>query len=451
MKESGRYKRLIGPSERMWLAFEKQDMPMSVALGIDGLGDIPDAKVIDSLRILADTYPICRSKLKGCLSTLRWEETDTAIPFIRIYPHQLQGPLGNWPLIIEKKILRYKMNLRRETPVALYSLNDGKTHRLYLKIHHASMDGLSVFLIANELFRILRGEAPLGPTDGPESREDLYALTLPQDYFQKPGPQISEVAPAEPVRKEDCSVLFPGLNVGRHLIGSPSSYNCIEWYSLLIPWDRISQKSLNGKILYAILEAFYELNPGLRGKKILSSIAVDLRALLMPGLRKAANLTGLIMIEPSKYEGLPLPEKIRAIQKDIRESISKGLAYRKHPAYINHIPVWLIGLGIHIMKKVVFKRKIFPFFYPFTNVGSFKMADLSTPTYQAIRVWPFGIIQIGYPLFPLIISHDSGVDITLMTDTDNRPGFEKFIDTLQKKIDWAEDAMKSAVKDSQSG
>jgi hypothetical protein len=444
MKESGRYKRLIGPSERMWLAFEQQGMAMSVALGIDGYGDIPDAKVIEALRILADTYPICRSKLKGCLSTLRWEETDSNIPFIRIDPHQLQGPLGNWPQIIEKKILRYKMNLRNETPIALYSLNDGKTHRLYLKIHHASMDGLSVLLMANELFRIIRGESPLGPTDGPESREDLYALTLHEDYFLKPSPQISDQAHAVPVRKEGSSVLFPGLDVGKHLIGSPSNYNCIEWYSLQIPWDRISQKSLNGKILYAILEAFYELNPDLRGKKVLSSMAVDLRALLMPGLRKAANLTGLITVEPSKYENLPLTEKIRAIQKDIRENVAKGMAYRKLPSYINSIPVWLIGLGIHSIKKVVFKREIFPFFFPFTNVGSFTMADLSTPTYQAVRTWPFGIIQIGYPLFPLIIAHDSGVDITLMTDTDNLPGFKQFIATLQKKIDWAEGIMQSA-------
>lgn len=450
MPEPCRYMRSIGPGERMWLAFEQQGMAMSVALGIDGHGDIPDAQMISALNTLADTYPICRSKLKGYLSTLRWEETDSAIPFIRIDPHQIEGPLGDWPQEIEKKILHYKMNLRKETPIAVYSLNDGRTHRLYIKIHHVSMDGLSVFLMANELFRILRGEAPIGPTDGPESREDLYALTLPKDYFQKRSIQVSGQTSSEAVRKEDSSLLFPGLNVGKHLIGEPSHYNCIEWYRLLIPWNRISQRSLNGKILYAILEAFYELNPGLRGKKVLSSMAVDLRALLMPGLRKAANLTGLIMVEPSKYENLPLPEKIRAIQKDIRESVAKGLAYRKHPVFINYIPVWLIGQGIQIMRKVVFKRKIFPFFYPFTNVGTFAMADLSTPSYKATRTWPFGIIQIGYPLFPLIISHDSGVDVTLMTDTDNRPGFERFIDILQKKIDWVEDAMQSVGKNSRS-
>jgi hypothetical protein len=440
--------RPIGPGERIWLAFEQEGMTISVALGIDGIGDIPDTQMISALRILADTYPICRSKLKGYLSTLRWEETDNSIPFIRIGPRQIQGPLGDWPQEIEKKILRRKMNLRKETPIAVYSLNDGRTHRLYLKIHHVAMDGLSVFLMGSELFRILRGEAPLGPTDGPESREDLYALTLPKDYFQKRSPEVSDQTPSENVRKEDTSILFPGLNVGRHLIGTPSHYDCIQWYRLLIPWNRISQKSLNGKIIYAILEAFYELNPGLRGKKVLSSMAVDLRTLLMPGLRKAANLTGLILIEPSKYESLPLPERIQAIQKDIRESVAKGLAYRKHPAYIKCIPVWLIGLGIHIMRKVVFERKIFPFFYPFTSVGRYTLADLSTTNFQATRAWPFGILQIGYPLFPLIISHESGVDITLMTDTDNRPGFERFIDVLQKKIDWAEDIMQSGGKDS---
>ena len=447
MPETGSYMRRIGPGERIWLAFEQEGMTISVALGIDGIGDIPDEQMNNALRILADTYPICRSKLKGCLSTLRWEETDSEIPFIRIGTDQIQGPIGNWPQDIEKKILRRKMNLRSEIPMAVYSLTDGRTHRLYLKIHHVAMDGLSVFLMGNELFRILRGEAPLGPTDGPESREDLYTLKLSKDYFQKRSPEVSDQTPAENVRKEDTSMLFPGLNVGKHLIGTPSHYDSIQWYRLLIPWDRISPKSLNGKIIYAILEALYELNPGLRGKKVLSSMAVDLRTLLMPGLRKAANLTGLILVEPSKYENLPLPERIQAIQKDVRESVAKGLAYRKHPAYINLIPVWLFRLGIHIIRKIVFKKKIFPFFYPFTSVGRYALAELSAPTFQATRAWPFGILQIGYPLFPLIISHDSGVDITLMTDTDDRAGFERFIEVLKKKIDWAEDTMKTAKQD----
>jgi hypothetical protein len=450
MKEPGGYKRLIGPGERLWLAFEQEGMTISVALGIDGIGDISDEQMNNALRILADTYPICRSKLKGCLSSLRWEETGCEIPFIRIRPDQIKGPLGDWPQYIEKKILRRKMNLRKEIPMAVYSLNDGKINRLYLKMHHVAMDGLSVFLIVLELFRILRGEMPLGPTDGPESREDLYDLKLPKDYFQKRTLDTSDQPQAEAARKEDTSILFPGLDVGRHLIGPPSHYDCIQWHRLLIPWDRISPKSLNGKILYAILEAFYELNPGLRSKKVLSSMAVDLRMLLMPGLRKAANLTGLIMVEPSKYENLPLPERIQAIQKDIRESVEKGLAYRKHPAYINLIPVWLFRLGIHIIRKIIFKKKRFPFFYPFTSVGRYALADFSAPTYQAARAWPFGILQIGYPLFPLLISHDSGVDLTLMTDTDDRPGFERFIDMLQKKIDWAENVIKSAEQDSQS-
>jgi hypothetical protein len=442
MPEPGRYMRRISPGERLWLAFEKQGMPMSVALGIDGCGDIPDVQMERALRILADTYPICRSKLKGHLSTLRWEESDSAIPFIRIDPHHFQGPLGDWPQQIEKNILRRKMNLHRETPVSVYSLNDGKTHRLYLKIHHASMDGLSVFLMANELFRILRGEVPLGPTEGPETRDDLYALKLPGDYFQNLPPLDSKNHVREPAQKENLSALFPGMQVGRHMIGTPTRENFIEWYRLFVPWDRVSSKSLNGKLVYAILETLFELNPDLRGKKVLSSMAVDLRSLLMPELRKAANLTGLIMIEPTRYEDLPLPEKIKALQNYVKECVQKGLAYRKHSKHINKIPVWLFSLGICIVRKIVFAKKISPFFYPFTNVGRFAQADLSTPSYQACRIWPFGIIQIGYPLFPLIISHDTGIEVTLLTDTDNRPRFEQFIELLQKKIDWAEGIMR---------
>ena len=443
-----RYIRQISPSERFWLAFEKQGMPMSPAIGIDGRGDIPDEQMNHALRILADTYPICRSKLKGYLSTLRWEESDSDIPFIRIDPLNFQGPLGDWPQEIEKNIICRKMNLRRETPVSLYSLNDGKTHRLYLKIHHACMDGLSIFLMAHELFRILRGEAPLGPTEGPESREDLYALKLPNDYFQNRPPQVSENPPGEAVPKENLSALFPGMHVGMHMIGEPTRDNFIEWYRLFVPWDRVSPKSINGKLQYALLEALLELNPDLRGKKVLSSMAVDLRSLLMPGLRKAANLTGLIMVEPTRYEGLPLPDRIQSLQNYVKECVQKGLAFRKHPRYINLIPVWLISLGIYIIRKIVFAKKIFPFFYPFTSVGRIALVDISTPSYQAERTWPFGILQIGYPLFPLILSHDTGIEVTLMTDTDNRARFEQFIDILKKKIDWAEDVMKSAGQNS---
>ena len=427
-----KYRRKLYQDERAWLAVEQQGSPMAFVLVIEGIGDISNEATENALREVSTLYPVCHSKISGWLKYLHWEESDRFPRFIRM--GSTTFPFSEWPLEEEKRIFQKKIDPRKESPVAVYSLTDGQRRRFYFKIHHSSMDGMGIYVLVNDLFKILRGEKPLGPTEGPETIKDLYDITLPKDFFEKMRQELlkNKKLKSTTQEKEGGSILFNGVYEGKHMISPPSKFNQVEWYTLLVPPDKITMSKLNGKMISAVMEVLKQLNPGLENKRFQSFVPVDIRY-LWPGLRKASNLTGLIAVELDKYFDIPLREKVSYINEDIKKQIQDGWALSKLLAIYDWVPIKLMSTLTFIFRKIAFYRKKSLYFFLFSNEGRWVLSNLSTESFRAQRVFAIPIMQICCPLFIIMTTHDNGVELLCTTDTD-RKGLAKFMNLLKKEI-----------------
>jgi len=427
-----KYRRKLNPGERGWLAIGQQGSPMAFVLIIEGIGDISDEAMEKALREVSILYPVCHSKISGWLKDLHWEESDRFPRFIRM--GSTTYPFGKWPLEEEKRIFWEKIDPRKESPVAVYSLTDRQKYRLYFKIHHSSMDGMGIYLLANDFFKILRGEKPLGPTEGPETIKDLYDITLPKDFFEKRSQEAlkEKNLKSENQEKEGGSILFNGVYEGRHMISPPSKDNQVEWCSLLIPSDKIKLSKLNAKLISAVMETLKQLNPGIRNKRVQSFVPVDIRY-LWPGLRNASNLNGVVAVELDKYFDAPLREKVLYIDEDIKKQTKDGWALQKLSAIYYWPPIRLMSILTFIFRKIAFYRKKSPYYFYFSNEGSWDLSNLSTESFRAQRVFAIPIMHICCPLFIIMTTHDNGVELLCTTDTD-KEGFAVFMNLLKEEI-----------------
>jgi len=428
--------------ERMGLAAARQGSPMAFILVIEGIGDIPDKAMEKALKKVSVLYPVCRSKISGCLKNLHWEESDNFPQFIRM--GSTSYPFGKWPSPEEKKIYWKKMNLRKESPVAVYSLTDGQRHRFYFKIHHSSMDAVAAHLLINDFFKLLRGGEPLGPTEGPEIFNELYNAALPKDFFEKRRQEFSKnkKLKSKGQEKEGGSILFNRVYEGKHMISPLSKDNQVEWGSLLIPSNKIKLSKLNAKIISAVMETLKQLNPGLENKRFQSFVAVDLRYLLS-GLRKTSNLATLIAVELDKYFDIPIKKRVLSINNDIKEQVKNNQAVTKIPPIFDWIPIKVMSILIFIFRKIRFYRKISPYCFGFSNMGRYELSNLSAENFKAQRVLPIPIfLQVYRPLSVVMTTHEGGVELVCATDT-NREALNDFVDLLEKEITSLEKELES--------
>jgi len=426
-----RYCRRLYYDEKGWVALQQTGLPLFFHLIIEGTGDIPDKAMNNALKEVSLLYPICRSRLSGYLKNLRWEESDRYPSFIRM--GSTTSPFGNWPVDEEKKVLKAELNLKKGPCLGGYSLYDGQRRRFYFKAHHSSMDGLSIHFIVKDLFRILRGEKPMGSTEGPDTKDELYKAILPDDFFEKrrqaalrnKDQKTNEII-------EGGSSLFGGAYEGSHLISQPSKDKQMQVYTMLIPWDRISPSKLNAKMIVAIMETFKKRNPDLKNKRFLAWLPVDLRKFL-PGLRNASNLTGIIPIELNKYLDIPLVDRVSLMQKCILEKVNDHSGVMDPAPIIDWLPVKLISAIAFFYWKITFYKRKFPYHFTLTNLGRNKLSEFSTKDFKAERILTIQGFPIKVPLVALLTTHDNGIELTCNTDTDKDP-FAEFIDQLEEEI-----------------
>jgi len=436
-----KYRRNLFLNEKLSLAFSQQGSPMAYVVIIEGIGGISDETINEALRKLSMLYPVLRSKISGCLKNLHWEESDHFPRFIRM--GTITSPFNDWPSPEEKKMFRKKMDLKKEPPVAAYSLSDGQKLRLYFKVHHTVMDGAATYLLIHEFFKILRDEEPLGPTEGPETIKELFATTLTDDFFEQRRQDAlkDKGLKSGTQEKEGGSKFFNGVYEGEHMISPPSRDNNVEWLSLLIPYDKITLSKLNGKLISAVMEALKKLNPELRNKRFQSFVPVNLRYLL-PGLRKASNLTGVIAVELDKYFDVPIKERAVSINNDIKEQVKNGRAISKPLPILDWIPLKLLTVLTYIFRKIAFYRRISPYYFYFSNVGRVELNNVSTESFKAERIFAVTTMHIYCPFSILMLTHDNGVELTCITDTDKK-GLGEFINLLEKEIASLEEELKT--------
>lgn len=426
-----RFGRKLISSERIWLAMEKDWVSINFVYIIEGIGRIKLADIQVALALLCDIYPICCSKIVKKRGALYWEQTRNIPQCIDLG----ESEFGIWPSIKEEYIFCSHFDLKLEPPLKVFLLSNENNKRIYFKVHHTSMDGLGWHIVMEDFFRLLNRQTPVGPSEGPETRYELYEAVLEKDFFEKRNENITQLnksLPPEPDKKKG-SALLGGVYVGEHLIATPSKYKQAHWVSYLIPPEKMPKKKINGMFLTLLSEVLLEINPMITNRKILAIVPVDIRY-LMQGLRKASNLTGAVGIQLDKYLGLPLNERILAINDDIRNKVNQGMALSKHPPIADKMPVSVVALFFALFNRIQYLRRKTPCYFYFSNIGKLSLEQFSTSDFKAQRIISLPILQPYNPFIVLFNTHEKGTELTIMTNAD-KADLEWFAERFLKKLE----------------
>ena len=147
----------------------------------------------------------------------------------------------------------------------------------------------------------------------------------------------------------------------------------------------------------------------------------------------ASNLAGLIAVELDKYFDIPLREKVSYINEDIKRQIQDGWALSKLLAIYDWIPIKLMSSLMFVFRKIAFYRGKSPYYFYFSNEGRWDLSNVSTESFRAQRVFAIPILQICCPLFIIMTTHEGGVELVCITDT-NKNALNGFMNLLEKEI-----------------
>lgn len=298
------YTRPLSSSERYLLASNEMCPDVTVHAFFDGSGVLDVSRWRRAVEIASAANPGSRLVLKGHLMFSRWVDSGLAPPVMEMDGSGWDaiGPEGG-PAFLNEHLPH------REGPTCQVILIHRKPLRVALRCHHAIMDGHGILTFADDIFRALRGEKPIGS----DSRITDYELAK---SFQKEGripPPHEYIAPTGMPEGGETGMVW------RH-VRMPGRF-----------------KHLIGQVAVLLAQAAWQHNEG----KVRFGIPVDLR-FRKPGLRSTANLTNLIYVDvvPGMTPG------------DIAQSVSRQIQDRRDgmlywgDELVKYMPLGLIKRAI---------------------------------------------------------------------------------------------------------
>ncbi|MDM7924728.1 MAG: hypothetical protein QUS35_01805, partial [bacterium] len=253
------YSRELGATERIYLALKGVCPPMINHLCWDGTGKFDVPKWKDAVRRASEANPGSRAVIRGFNLFSRIVGTGPLPALVEIDGSKWDGMSSkNIPAELTKPLDP------RRGPVAELVLVHGDQLRVVVRTHHSFMDGRGSLWWAEEIFRVLNGQEPLG-SDSTITEHQLC------DSFQKEGRSLAEpvyIPPTGPARGNDAGVM---------------------WIRKIYPGR---YRNPMGQVAILLAKEAWKHSEG----KVRIAIPVDLRA-RQEGLRSTGNLTNLIYVD----------------------------------------------------------------------------------------------------------------------------------------------------------
>lgn len=300
-----RYRRPISMVERTWLGIDCVSPPFANHLVLEGHGHIDQAALQAAVAQASQVNPGSRVVLKGALRSSYWKDSG-------ITPLVTKVSGGDWDGCSQDHAPFLKRKLPYTGPTCEILIVEGRAQRIIFRANHGVMDGRGVITWAEDVFRVLRGETPLG------------AFSTETD-----GTIVSHITgQTREIYADRC--IAP---TGKSRPAAPGAV-----------WKRLTfQGPLGkavGKIGCALARSAWRHDDGL----VRLMIPVDLRH-RRPGLRSTANLSTALYIDIAR----------NATPDDITHAVWKQL-YRKYDCMpfmgielLDIIPIALLGCGIKMI------------------------------------------------------------------------------------------------------
>ncbi len=339
-----KYVRVMSATERFSMAINELYRYNIVALA-EGKGSITRAALQAAVDVAAEKNPGARVRLKSILKFTKWVDSGIA-PVV----HEIQTP--QWDCFSERgaEFMEGSFDTLNGGPVCDLYLIPGDTIRIVVRVLHAAMDARGLQHFVKDIFRVLRGEEPIGSNS---TLTDYDVRIKFQDKIQ--GQQIE---------MECMPILPPSPHAG-----DPLTY----------VWRRaIVDKNIGSMLPKMAIFLAQHARKHAQGE-VGFTIPVDLRG-LREELNTTANMTGYlrVKVEPD------------ATAKSVMQQINQGI--KNHldciiPPIFKWVPWIPLSMLIKDMRKnadtlLYAKNKVIPS-GGIVSMGMFKPEDFSCPTFQA--------------------------------------------------------------------
>ena len=316
----------------------------------------------------SEACPGSRVRLRGWLSRARWVDTGETPPVRVIDGSSWAGtsPAGA-PFL----------NEGLDTcggPTCEVLLVEGTPKRVVVRTHHGVMDGRGTVLWAEEIFRCLRGETPIGALD---TRNDLDIA-------------LARVSPAAGRRQEDCI--------------SPVGSTWTDERGVV--WQRRTLQGRFSKLLPRVAAVVAAQAREQGEGRVRVDVPVDLRP-YAPESVSTANLTGMVHLEIEPGHAVA---EITATLRDARGALLDASFVRSFSG-LRFVPMWLMrwagrqgARGVRKTGRTICSAVL-------SNLGRFRREPLSGGGFRTDSVFFVPPATDTLPLFVTLSGLGSSVEI----------------------------------------
>lgn len=384
------YTRELICTEKFYIACDRISSPFANQMILEGTGKLDLDLWKAAVRRAADANPGTRLVMRGCMNFNYWSESD-------VYPDVREVSGDSWSgYSSEGAPFLSRTFSVVEGPTCEVVLIHGNPPRVAFRSHHAVMDGRGTLCWAEDVFRALRGEQPVG------YNSRITEIKLARSFQKKgrvpPPPQYPAVSgPAVETEM--------GFQWRRATLPAP------------IP-------NLIPKVAVNLAHQIWERYPG---GLVRFAIPVDMRP-RGNNIRSTGNLTNLIYLEITPDS---TPE---TVGNDLKQQLANrhdGMLYWGD-RIIKYLPLWLLErtLRKEIMKKD--RTGLYNNSGIISNPGRLPLDRLQGGGFQTTGGF---YIPINMQLMPVFIGLTGTTErIELVTGMPNRLASHGRLDKIAEKL-----------------
>lgn len=339
-----RYTRKMSYNDRLFVVAEQICHPGLNQFICEGEGVMDVEKWREAVKVASEANPGSRVILKGHLGRTRWVDTGItpAVKEVDGKDWDGLGPDG-------APFLDTGLDLRKG-PVSEVLLIHGTPLRVCFRTHHAVMDGMGLLTWMEDVFHVLRGEAPVGSSS---SLTDMELARSVQKEYRTPFPK-NNITPT----------------------GKPSGdIRGVTWRRVIIPG---SYKNILGQVVVLSAREAWKYQEG----PVRFAIPVDIR-FRQKGLRTTANFAIAIYVEVKKDS---TPESIAMdIQKQIAEK--RDCMIDRFDPYLRFFPMRFLAKVGNARIKQNNKTGVFGSSGLISNMGRPPVQFFSGGGYNTRLIW----------------------------------------------------------------
>jgi len=384
------YIRKLSSTERLWLGANAAFPFFGNRFILEGHGHIDYATLCHAVETASAANPGSRLVLKGFLSGCYWVDSGVTPPV-----RMIDGK--NWDARSNHNAPFLNENLSYKGPTCEVVYLPGEVTRIVFRTHHAVMDGGGTFIWMEDIFRVLRGEKPIGSQSSLSDYELIASVT------------------DKTARIERIPGIAPTGRAGRKAQG--------------MSWKRITlsgrHSNLFGRIAVALAKSAWTYQDG----RVRVGEAFDLRQ-RVECPRSMGNLSQGIIMEITKDS---TPE---SVAKDLQDQIDQKnyLVNIERDYNLHLVPIWLIGLIGRMIAKMALKKGLFNIPISISNLGRVDDRNFNGGGFTADSFFVLPLNGDASPAFVTISGLSDKIEIIVCAPNmiSDQGRLDKLVDDIRK-------------------